>query len=211
MESLIFGYFSLILILKNYNCHLFYGISSELIDTQTKANVITENQAFEICPCNLTPYICDPLCCCDPDCQNQVSYWQNQLSWQCEDSITDSKNYCYPNTVMRRVNVRRGIQVIDGTDSKTGCVKGASQSITNSFIGEETISNEKVQEIRNQFLNKINSENAKFLEIPSPQQAVLTTLQQRIDKANLETTNGYSYGDFVRLQNNSILFYKNQI
>ena len=137
--------------------NLFYE-NRNTIDTNTKTNNISENQAFEICLCDKTPYVCDPLCCCDPDCESQVEYWQNTLGWECQESVTDTKDYCYPKEIMRKVNTRRGVQIINGTDSKTDCIRGSSATITKSFIGEETLSEERENIILEKVKNSLNAE-----------------------------------------------------
>lgn len=148
-----FNFLLWIMLVSSVRLHVFYESEARLIDTNSETNDLTQNKAFEICQCDLTPDACDPLCCCDTLCQDQVEYWKNTLNLNCGGQITSSKKYCYPLTLMRKINIRRGIQTSSNRDSKTGCVEGSSNTITSSFLGKEVISNERKEVIQKELQN----------------------------------------------------------
>lgn len=83
-------FFWLIDIISNQNDY-FKTLTNDFnsINSSTSTVIISESKDLGPCSCDLTPGVCDYLCCCDSDCPEKVT----------TDWINDSKNICLDKSI----------------------------------------------------------------------------------------------------------------
>ncbi len=87
---IIFFLFCLILRVNNQSDY-FKILTTDFsaLNTSSSTVVISESKDLGPCACDLTPGVCDYLCCCDADCPQKTT-----AEW-----ISDSRNICLDKSI----------------------------------------------------------------------------------------------------------------
>ena len=150
----IFGFAIVACLHQLANSQLFYPSSGAAAEGST--NTISYSTVFSICQCDYTPGHCDPLCCCDPDCDDtQKTYWEQNFGHTCGGFVSDATEICYRSSMMYKVNLRKGLMKTSSPDSRTECIRGGHIK-ENEFIGIETLTETEIADFELQAQNMAN-------------------------------------------------------
>lgn len=154
--------FSFLLIL------LYSFIRTELITvTQTEGSTIDLNNdknivqvIMEQCSCDLVKGVCEPFCCCDLDCEQNVrESWENDGKCIDEETTAKIQSYkCIRKKLLTYYNKKKGIQDDNSNDKYTCFSKDNDENgdnlIKNLYKRDETKLNTLKQKIYNEFKNQ---------------------------------------------------------
>ena len=113
-----------------------------------QTNDISYENIFSLCLCNLTPGVCDPLCCCDPACTDaQKTFWETNYRIACGGYISDITDTCYRSNYIYRINKRKGMMEIPSNNSRFVCIRGG-QLLEEEYAAFKVPNEKEIEDLR---------------------------------------------------------------
>ena len=158
---------------------------------------------FQTCSCDLTASVCDLSCCCDPDCtQETLTSWRTNLKI-CLTEINPTTDNCFSDSIVYRINQRKGIEEIKTTERGKICVRGIYTSSQQDTLSPKNLTEGQIVTLSKQLALQLN-----FSEPIKPE----TTASEKLKLESLPKQ-AYLLSDNLRLADgvgSDFLFYPAQ-
>jgi hypothetical protein len=118
--------FLVLSVLALAQCHVYYPTTDYATG---ESFTLTQSDIYKICSCDKTPGICDPMCCCDTKCSEQLSLGQTDWNYTCKNSADSATVFCYEDKHIYTINAKRGLKKTTSQNTGQLCVQGSGTSL----------------------------------------------------------------------------------